>query len=64
MTETAALLRALHCDLVATNGIIAALLDDSGNTPSQYDETITLAIQNASVYYGLADKLAEEDGEL
>lgn len=28
MTETTALLRALHCDLVATNGILVALLDD------------------------------------
>ena len=63
MTETTALLRALHCDLVATNGIIAALLNDNGKTPTPYDETITLAIQNASMYFGLANKLAEKDGE-
>lgn len=63
MTETTALLRALHCDLVATNGILAALLDDGTKTGTPYDETITLAIQNASVYYGLADKLAEKEDE-
>ena len=63
MTETTALLRALHCDLVATNGILAALLNESGKTPTPYDETITLAIQNASVYYGLADELTEKEGE-
>lgn len=63
MTETTALLRALHCDLVATYGILAAMLPDNGKTSSPYDETIILAIQNASVYYGLADELAEKDGE-
>ena len=63
MTETTALLRALHCDFVATNGILAALFDDGSKTGTPYDETITLAIQNASVYYGLADKLAEKEGE-
>lgn len=63
MTETTALLRALHCDLVATNGILAAMLGDDAKTGTPYDETITFAIQNASVYYGLADKLAEKEGE-
>ena len=48
---------------LATNGILAALLDDGSKTGTPYDETITLAIQNASVYYGLADELAEKDGE-
>lgn len=63
MTETTALLRALHCDLVATNGILAALLNESGKTPTQYDETISSAIQNAVVYYRLADELAGKEGE-
>lgn len=63
MTETTALLRALHCDLVATNGILAAMFPDGGKAHSPYDETITLAIQTASVYYGLADELADKGGE-
>ena len=63
MTETTALLRELHCDLVATYGILAALLDNGEKTGTPYDETITLAIQNASAFYGLADKLAKKEGE-
>ena len=63
MTETTALLRALHCDLVATNGILVALLEDGSKTGTPYDETITVAIQNASVYYGLAYELAEKEDE-
>ena len=61
MTETTALLRALHCDFVAANGILAALLKDSGKTHTPYDETVILAVQNASVYFGIADKLAEKE---
>lgn len=63
MTETTALLRALHCDLVATNGILAALLDDGSKTSTLCDETVTLAVQNASVFCSLADKLAENGDE-
>jgi hypothetical protein len=63
MTETTALLRSLHCDLVATNGILAALLYNGSKTGTPYEEAINLAIQHASVYYGLADELAKEEDE-
>lgn len=63
MTETTALPRALHCDPVATNGILAALLDNGEKTGTPYDETITFALQNASAYYGPADEPAEKEGE-
>ena len=62
MTETTALLRALHCDLVATNGLIAALLYKKGETGSPYDETISRAMQKSGVYYRLAGDLEKKDG--
>lgn len=62
MTETTALLRALHCDLAATNGLLAALLYKKGKTGSPYAETISWAMQKSGVYYRLADELEEKDG--
>lgn len=62
MTETTALLRALHCDLAATNGLLAALLHKKWNTGSPYDETISRAMQKSGVYYRLADVLEDKDG--
>lgn len=61
MTETTALLRALHCDLAATNGLLAALLYKKGETGSPYDETISWAMQKSGVYYRLANELEEEE---
>ena len=60
MTETTALLRALHCDLSATNGLLAALLYNK-EMVSPYDETISLAMRKANVYYRLADELEKEE---
>lgn len=59
MTETTALLRALHCDLTATNGLLAALLYESGEHGSPYDETISLAVQEAGEHYRIANELEE-----
>lgn len=63
MTETAALLRALHCDLAAITGLLAAMLYNNGETNSHYNATISASIQNACAYYDLADELEEKEGE-
>nr|DAI14933.1 MAG TPA: hypothetical protein [Caudoviricetes sp.] len=57
MTETTALLRALHCDLVATNGLLAALLYERRKDGSPYAETISLAIQEAGEHYRIANEI-------
>lgn len=57
MTETTALLRALHCDLTATNGLLAALLYEREKDGSPYAETISIAIQKAGECYRIANEL-------
>lgn len=61
MTETTAPLRALHCDLAATNGLLPRCYK-KGKTGSPYAETISWAMQKSGVYYRLADELEEKDG--
>ena len=59
MTETTALLRALHCDLSAACALLAALFYKKGVKDYPYVETASKALQKAGTYYRLADKLEE-----
>lgn len=59
MTETTALLRALHCDLAAVCGLLTALVYKNGEIESPYVGTASRAIQKAGAYYRLADELEE-----
>lgn len=63
MTETTALLRALHCDLAAVCNFLAALWYETGEsgTTSMYAETASKALCKAGSYYRLADELEEKE---
>lgn len=60
MTETTALLRAIHCDLAAVCGFLAALAYEKGATDSPYAGNISEALAEAGRHYRLADKLSKE----
>ena len=64
MTETTALLRAIHYDLAAANGLTAALIGKINNKPSSAIDHATVpaieAMVTADKYRKLADELAEE----
>lgn len=62
MTETAALLRALHCDLTAVCSLLAALYNKSGGTLFLSTEDVSESLSKASKYCRLADELEEKDG--
>ena len=63
MTETTALLRALHCDLAAVCSFLAALWYKTGESgaTSMYAETASRALLKAGSYYRLADELEEKE---
>lgn len=59
MTETTALLRALHCDLMAICTLLAALYSKSGGTISLTTDGIQKSLIKARKYYRLANELKE-----
>lgn len=61
MTETTALLRALHCDLAAVCTMLAALCDKSGVTIFLDTDGVLASLRNASEYCSLADELGEKE---
>lgn len=63
MTETTALLRALHCDLAAVRTILAALCDKSGAAIFLDTEGVLTSLRKAREYCCLADELGEEEGK-
>lgn len=63
MTETSALLRALHCDLAAVCTLLAALCDKSGVAILLDTEGVLTSLRKARKYCCLADELGEEDGK-
>lgn len=60
MTETTALLRALHCDLTSICSLIAAQFNKSGGTLFLSSEAVSKSLSKASEYCRLADELEEE----
>lgn len=60
MTETAALLRALHCDLAAVCTLLAALCDKSGVAIFLDTDGVLKSLRKASEYCSLADELENE----
>lgn len=60
MTETTALLRAIHCDLAAIGGFLAALYYRPGGAGSKRFVPALDALDEAGTYQRLADELAEE----
>ena len=63
MTETTALLRALHFDLTAVCTLLAALYNKSGGTLFLSTEGLPESLSKASKYCRLADEMAEKEGE-
>lgn len=61
MTETTALLRALHCDFAAVCTLLAALCDKSGVAIFLDTEGISKSLRKASEYCSLADELGEKE---
>lgn len=61
MTETTALLRALHCDLAAVCTLLAALCDKSGVAIFVDTDGVLKALRKASEYCSIADELGEEE---
>lgn len=59
MTETTALLRALHCDLAAVCTLLAALCDKSGVAIFLDTEGVSTSLRKASAY--CTDELGEEE---
>ena len=62
MTETTALLRALHCDLTAICSLLAAQFSKSGGTIFLSSDSVSKSLSKASEYCLLADELEEKDG--
>lgn len=60
MTETTALLRALHCDLAAVCTLLAALCDKSGAAVFLDTDGISKSLSKARKYCCLADELEDE----
>lgn len=60
MTETTALLRALHFDIAVVSGFLVALLDKGGATTDTAIDTVGEATLNARKYYDMAAELAKE----
>lgn len=60
MTETTALLRALHFDIAVVSGFLVALLDKGGATTDMSIDAACEATLNARKYYDMAAELAEE----
>lgn len=60
MTETTALLRALHCDLTAICSLLAAQFSKSGGTIFLSTEDVSRSLSKARKYCRLADELEEE----
>jgi hypothetical protein len=60
MTETTALLRAIHYDVVAVIGFLVALHDKGGVTAGTSIDAACEATLNARKYYDMAAELAEE----
>lgn len=60
MTETTALLRALHCDLTAICSLLAALCDKSGAALFLNTEEISESLSKSNRYCLLADELEEK----
>lgn len=61
MTETTALLRALHCDLTAICSLLAALDNESGGTLSLTTENVSESLSKARKYCCLADELDKKE---
>ena len=60
MTEETALFRAIHCDLAASGGFLAALYYRPGGAGSKRFVPALDALAEADTYRRLADELAEE----
>lgn len=58
MTETTALLRAIHCGMVAACGLLTALFYEYVGNESPYEGVISKALADANVYCSLANELA------
>lgn len=63
MTETTALLRALHCELAAVGTLLAALCDKSGAAIFLDTECVLTSLRKASAYCSLADELEDKERE-
>ena len=61
MTEETALLRAIHCDMTATCGLLAALLYEKAGNDSPYEDVVSNALNDAGRYYNLANKMATKE---
>ena len=61
MTEETALLRAIHCDMAATCGLLAALLYEKAENDCPYEDVISNALNDAGMYYNLANKMAAKE---
>lgn len=62
MTETTALLRALHCDMTAICSLLVALYNKSGGALFLSTEYVSKSLSKARGYCRLADELEEKDG--
>lgn len=60
MTETTALLRALHFDIAVVSGLLVALLDKGGASADTAIDTVGEATLNARRHYDMAAELAKE----
>ena len=60
MTETTALLRAIHYDIVGVIGFLMALHDKGGATAGMSLDAACEATRNARKYYDMATELAKE----
>lgn len=60
MTETTALLRALHFDIAVVSGLLVALHDKGGATAGTSIDAACEATLNARKYYDMAAELAKE----
>lgn len=61
MTEQTALLRAIHCDMTAACGLLAALLYEKAGNDSPYEDVVSKALNDAGRYYNLANKMATKE---
>lgn len=55
MTETTALLRALHCDMAATNGLLSALLYKKGRCSTRRGRLVRRTLR---LFHGRCKNLA------
>ena len=60
MTETTALLRAIHYDIAVVVSFLGALLDKGGATADTSLDAAREAMRNARKYYDMAAELAKE----